>query len=152
MRLSYRDRLQRLLRTLEISKEIFSSTDLTSTDEKKFYLIFIEQTKELLLNPEPQHKNSKSLEFVENDILTYWNEGTGSHIEIFWERLNKESIGFKRVDIIKEVLKRRKIKNIHEYDHIIDSVVVAQQTGRMSNAEAEKMYSYIQEFESRQKR
>ena len=152
MRLSYKDRLQRLFRTLDISKEILSTTDLISKDEKKAHLVFIEQTQELLLNPEPQHKNSKSLEFVENTILTYWNEASGPHIEIFWERLDGEAIDFIRRDIIRDVLSRKKIKNIHEFDHIIDSFVIAQQTGRMTNDEAEEMNSYIQEFESKQKK
>ena len=152
MRLKYKDRIQRLLRTLDISKEILSSNDMIPKDERNAHFTFIEQTRELLLNPEPQYENSKSLEFVENAILTYWNEASGPHIENFWATLEKESISFIRRDVIREVLNRKKIKNIHEFDQIIDSFVIAQQTGRMSNTEAEKMNFYIQEFESRQKK
>jgi hypothetical protein len=52
--------------------------------------------------------------------------------------------------MLQGVLKRGRIKNEQEYEHIIDSLVVAQQTGRITENQANALSEMIGEYKTRQ--
>ena len=104
----------------------------------------------MALNPEPQFKKVASLKYLENDFLIYWNEADGEDIEKFWIELYKNGIDFERKDTIQAVLKRKRIKDIPEYDSVIDNIVVAEQIGRIDKSQVKELNQLIGEFEQRQ--
>jgi len=71
-------------------------------------------------------------------------------IEKFWAELYQSGIDFKRKDIIQTVLKRKKIKDIHEYDSVIDNIVVADHRGQINNDQVVELNKLIKEFEKRE--
>jgi len=85
------------------------------------------------LNPEPQFKKLASLRYLENDFLIYWNEANDKGIEDFWTEVYKKGIDFQRKDSIQAVLKRKRIKDIHEFNNEIDNIIVAKQIDRINN-------------------
>jgi hypothetical protein len=57
-------------------------------------------------------------------------------VEEFWRRLARSGIDIKRRDDVKDVLARKRIKDVHEYDTIVDSLVVLQQIGKLTKDDA----------------
>jgi hypothetical protein len=83
--------------------------------------------------------------------LTYWNESIDNHVDEFWNELYKNNIDFERKDTIQKVLKRGKIKDIHEFNNIIDNIVVAEQIGRINKEQVIELNNMIGDFEDRSK-
>ncbi|WP_109831821.1 hypothetical protein [Reichenbachiella versicolor] len=148
-RITYDERAKRLARTIEIAEEVINTSTSFPNDLKSHILNFGAECKRLALNPELQFRKVESLKFLENDYLTYWNESDGEHIEQFWKQVFYEELDFERKDIIRIVLKRGRIKDIHEFDNITDNIVAAEQIGRINSEQAELLGNYLSEFESR---
>ncbi len=149
MKLTYQERAERLEKAIDISEKIVSQSVEIEISLKKAMLNFGNTTKNDALNPEPEFRKIASLKYLENDFLTYWNEAKGNDIEIFWKEIYNNGIGFERKDTIKLVLKRNKIKNRNEYNSIIDTIVVAEQIGRITTKQKEILSKLIGQFESR---
>lgn len=113
---------------------------------------FAKQTRDWALNPDKEFKNLKSLSQIEQDFLTYWNESSGEEVELFWKEVDSAAIDIERKDILKEVLKRKMIRNILEFNYIIDAFVISQQQGRITFEEANILNSYLAEFEKKNAR
>src|SRR5829696_5669155 len=124
---TYQERADRLAKTINIAETILKSSDSHSDDMRSHMLQWGQQIRDMALNPEPQFKRVASIKYLENDFLTYWNEASGPDVERFWLTVGNSSIDFERKDILKAILKRRRIKDIHEYDYVVDSIVVAEQ-------------------------
>lgn len=147
--MAYDERAKQLVRTIEIAKEVINTSPSFPNDLKSHILNFGIECKRLALNPEPQFRKVESLKFLENDYLTYWNESDGEHIEQFWKQVYHAEIDFERKDTIRIVLKRGRIKDIHEFDNITDNLVAAEQIGRINSEQAELLSNYLGEFELR---
>ncbi len=100
-----------------------------------------------VLNPAPQYKNGKSLSYKKNDVLTYFQEGTGDAVHYFWKQVNELNLGYKRENKLAKILKRQKIKDQIEYDFVIDVLVPYQQEGLISESDAKAISEMILEFE-----
>jgi len=103
------------------------------------------------LAPEPAFATLKSLAYLENAFFTYWNEASGEHVERFWQRVAERGLPFQREDLVREVLSRGRIRTEIEYQTIVDAWVILQQTGKLSQAEAEELSGMMQQFEQRAK-
>ena len=149
-RQTYQERAERLAKTIDIAEKVI--VDSKSFDEKTrtHFLKWGQEIKHMALNPEPQFKKVASLKYLENDFLIYWNEADGEDIEKFWIELYKNGIDFERKDTIQAVLKRKRIKDIPEYDSVIDNIVVAEQIGRIDKSQVKELNQLIGEFEQRQ--
>lgn len=149
-RQTYLQRAERLAKTIDIAEKVI--IDSKSLDEKTrtHYLKWGREIKHMALNPEPQFKKVASLKYLENDFLIYWNEADGEDIEKFWTELYKNGIDFERKDTLQAVLKRKRIKDIHEYDSVIDNIVFAEQIGRIDKNQVKELNQLIGEFEQRQ--
>ncbi len=150
-RFTYQERADRLAKTVDIAVKIIHESDRYGNDFKTPMINFCNQVKQMALNPEPQFKKVASIKYLESDFLTYWNESADKEVDEFWTELYKNGIDFERKDIIKTVLKRGKIKDIHEYDNIVDNIVVAEQIGRINKEQAIELSQMIGDFESRNK-
>lgn len=108
--------------------------------------------KEQALAPEPPFANVRSLAYLEDDFFTYWNESSGEHVEQFWQRVAERGLPFQRKDTVRDVLTRGHIRTEVEYHTITDSLVVLQQTGKISAAEVDKLGEMLRQFENRARR
>jgi hypothetical protein len=146
---TYNNRAEQLSMAIDIAEKIINESLSIDEVTKKHFINFGQQMKEMALHPKPQFKNIASIKHLENDFLTYWNESSGEDVEMFWRLIAQHEIPFERKDLLKKVLLQKRIKNSIEYDHVIDGIVVAEQTGRISSDDAHKLNQYLSEFERR---
>jgi|GEM_PF-2075366 len=148
--MTYQERADRLAKTVDIADKIIRYSKTIPEESKHQFLNWGQLLKDKALNPEPQFRKVVSIKYLENDFLIYWNESDGPDIDKFWKELNEKEIDFERKDTIQLVLKRKKIKNIHEYDNIIDTIVVSEQIGRINKEQVVDLNRLLNEFEQRQ--
>ena len=131
-----------------------SAINKSSLDEvhKNALLDMARQTREWAFNPGTEFRNLKSLFYLEKDFFTFWNESSDASVELFWKEIKSAGLAFKRKDILSEIFKRKKIKNIHEFNYVIDSLVIAQQEGRITLEQATILNTYLGDFEQKSKR
>jgi hypothetical protein len=146
---TYNNRAEQLSMAIDIAEKIINESLSIDEVTKKHFINFGQQMKEMALHPKPQFKNIASIKHLENDFLTYWNESSGEDVEMFWRLIAQHEIPFERKDLLKKVLLQKRIKNSIEYDHVIDGIVVDEQTGRISSDDAHKLNQYLSEFERR---
>lgn len=150
-RMTYQERAERLSKAVDIAIEIINESDRFGNDFKTPMINLCAQIKQMALNPEPQFIKVASIKYLENDFLTYWNESADREVDKFWNELHKNGIDFEKKDTIQTVLKRGKIKDIHEFDNIVDNIVVAEQIGRINKEQAIELSNMIGDFENRNK-
>lgn len=148
-RKTYHEKAERLSKTVDIAEKIISNSKSLDEKTKKHFIDWGKKIKELALNPEPQFKTVASLKYLENDFLIYWNEADSIDVEDFWKEIYKKGIDFEKKDTIQDVLKRKKIKNIHEYNNIIDNIVVAEQIGRINKDQVIELNNLLGKFEKK---
>jgi hypothetical protein len=103
------------------------------------------------LNPAPEYRKIVSLNYRTQDALTFFQEGTGQAVDYFWKRIAAEELGYERVNRLRKVLDRGRIKGRMEYDQVTDSFIAAQQEGRITEEEAGKLAGMLGDFEERNK-
>lgn len=148
-RTTYEQRANRLARTVDVAETVIRASRELSAREKREMLKFGEETKRFALEPEPRFRRVESLEYLESEFLTYWNESIGPDTETFWKLIKQAGIDFERRDVIQDVLRRGRIASIHEYDAIVDNIVIVEQEGIVSPAEVRELSRMLGEYESR---
>lgn len=146
---TYQERAGRLAKIIDIAETVVKSSDSLSEDMRSHMLQWGQQIRNMALNPEPQFKRVASIKYLENDFLTYWNEASGPDVERFWSTVGNSGIDFERKDILKAILKKRLIKDIHEYDYVVDSILVAEQLGKINAEQVVELNKFLGEFELR---
>lgn len=101
------------------------------------------------LNPEKKFRNLTSLKYIRQDLLSVFERTGDSRTEYFWQRLREEHIDYDRVDLLKKIIKRKRIANRIEYEYVQDNIVFAQQDGRISQEEALEIGRWIGQYESK---
>jgi len=144
----YEEQAAKLSKAVDIAERIIKESATFDADLTKRMLDFGTQIKHSALNPDPQFKKLASLKYLESDFFIFWNESTGPDVDKFWGRVFESKLGYVRKDAIQDVLKRKKIKDVHEFDFITDNLVVLQQSGRLSQEQVVELNKYIGEFES----
>ena len=147
---TYQQRADMLVEAVKIGQDIVNRSVLIPEEQKPTYQKFFEGVIYLALHPEPQFRRVASLRYLEEAFLTSWNEGEGEDVKQFWSLIAEKKIGYVRKDTITTVLKRKRIKDIHEYDYIVDNILVAEQLGQISKADAELLGNYLLSYENRQ--
>ncbi len=124
----------------------FPPEDFDEEDIQQFIDVYLE-TKELALNPEKRYANLESLSYEENGILIYFREGSGKAVEFFWKKIKEEKLPYKRTNLIKKILKRKKIKNMMEYEYIMDVFLPYQEEGIITKKQVDLLNKLIVDFE-----
>jgi hypothetical protein len=145
----YEERADKFAKAVDIAEQIIKESADFNADLAKPMLDFGTKVKHMALNPEPQFRRLTSLKYMESDFFIFWNESSGPDVDKFWNRIFENKLGYVRKDAIQDVLKRKKIKNIHEFDFITDNIVVYEQTGRLSEQQVTELNKYIGEFEKK---
>lgn len=146
-RKTYQESAELLARAIDIAETILKNSKSLDEKTKNHFVNWGKEIRRMALNPEPQFKKIASLKYLENDFFIYWNESEGKDIEDFWLEIYKAGIGFKRKDTIQAVLKRKRIKDIHEFNNIIDNIVVAEQIGQINKEQVIELNRMIAQFE-----
>ncbi|MEE1946541.1 hypothetical protein VRU48_15555 [Pedobacter sp. KR3-3] len=149
---TYQDKANELIKIIDIAIESFRIYPPSNTQQgnEQFingYLGF----KQDISNAENRFKNLQSLAYKWNDVLFFFQEGSGKTVELFWKKIDEENIDCKRENKMAKILKRRKIKNQIEYDFVIDCIVPYQQQGLINEEEASILNQLIDAYESRGK-
>lgn len=145
----YNEQADKLAKAVDIAEQIIVDSREFVEELKKAMLAFGADVKQSAISPEPQFKNLTSLKYLERDFFTFWNESSLPDVDRFWDRIFESKLGYVRKDTIHDVLKRKKIKSIHELDVVIDNMVVYEQCGRLSREQVIELSNYIGEFEKR---
>jgi hypothetical protein len=145
----YEEQADKFAKAVDIAEQIIKESVHFNADLAKPMMDFGTQVKHMALNPEPKFRRLASLKYLESDFFIFWNESNGPDVDKFWHRVFESNLGYVRKDAIQDVLKRKKIKNVHEFDFITDNIVVYQQTGRLNEQQAIELNHYIGEFEKR---
>jgi hypothetical protein len=145
----YLERAEMLIETIKIGTHIISHSKSIDVYEREAHLKFAPEISEMALHPKKGFNNLKSLSYLEDAYMTYWNESTGEATELFWKKLFGKGIKYERKNTFKEVLLRKKIRNEQEYNSIVDGLVACQQVGRITADEALILSGYISDFEKK---
>ena len=149
---TYQEKAERLVKLVEIAEKVVTESTSFPQQIIKPMLAMCVLTRNNALNPEPQFKSVVSLKYSESDFLVYWNESGGYDTELFWNEVAKSNLNFVRKDTIKDVLTRKRINNIHEFDIITDSLVPAEQLGRITSDEARQLGEYLEKYEAKRRK
>lgn len=96
---------------------------------------------------EPQYDSIASLKYDETDILTFFNESTDGICNHFWNEVMRNGLPFKRKNMLKNILRRKRIKDDIEFQFVIDVILPYQQQNIIDMKDVKLLNHYIQEFE-----
>ena len=150
---TYNEESKKLLTVIDIAIESFKKYLPEGMNKSQINRIVCihEEWRNEIINASPESKNLKSLKYRIEDIFTYFQDSTGHTVAYFWKRLKEENLDYKYENKLKRILKQSKIKNIHDYNHVTDMIVVSQQLGLISSEDSKILNQLIGEFESRKK-
>ena len=145
----YEARAEQLVQAIGISAEVVRASKRISAKEKKLALEDLEETRLAVLHPAAAFRNLSSLRYQEQEILEPWDEESSEDADLFWQRSAAAGLAYTRRDTLREVLKRGRIANAAEYELVADLADMARETGKVTEAEAEKLSELIGAYESR---
>jgi hypothetical protein len=105
--------------------------------------------KNKIVDTDSKFKNLTSLNYKKNEVLTSFQEGSGRTVNSFWNEIYRQKLDIKRVNKFDQVFKRGKIKNLIEYDIIIDLYNSYKETNMLSKLDIDKMNDMISNFEKK---
>lgn len=148
--LTYQRDRTNLLKAIDIALYCFKVKPMPdligpgSGDFTDSYLYF----KELLLKTNPLKGNKRNLRYHEESIFTFFNEGTGPTVELFWSEVKRANLPFERKNLLPRIIKRKRIKDEAEYNYVKDALVPMFQEGNITQAEFDLLSLYIDQFEA----
>ncbi len=150
-RRSYREEVDKLCRAIDIAIDTYKSHPPPewTIDNINFATDMLEKDKSRRINCEPRFRSLASLKYDIDAVFTYFQEATGNTVEYFWKKIKEENLDYKRVNKLEKIFKRGKIRGRIEYEYSKDIIVVAQQTGMITEKEAKKLGGMIHQFEFR---
>lgn len=137
VKLSYNERLNRLIKMISLAENIVGNLQI-EIDNQKSMLDFWAWLKTMITNLEPPYNKMRNIQDFESMFLEYWNESNGMVTSLFWEAIKANGIDIERKNLIQNVLKKRKITNMMEYDRVVDYI-----SSETPLDEQEKLEKYI---------
>ena len=142
----YVARARALTEAMDLAVELYAALPAYERDSM---VEFARERKGMVLTLEPPFANLRSLAYLEDEFFTNLNEAGGEHVERFWQLVVERSLPFQRKDVVRTVLTRGRINSDSEYQTITDSLVIQQQIGTISPAEADRLSRMLGQFEKR---
>ena len=148
----YNSEAVQLARIIDIAIDCFTKSSpkgFKEADLDHIFKVYLEW-KDATLNPKPKYRNLTSLSYKKKNVMTYFQEGEGDCVELFWKEIQANKIDIKRTSVIKKikkVLKQGKIKNDIEYDDVID--LYNSYIKSLTEEEANKLNDLISDFEKK---
>jgi len=148
---TYDSESQKLAKAIDLAIEAFTQEcpkGFTPVHQEQFIKTYLEW-KETCLNPAPKFQNLTSLKYHVESVFSYFQEGSGPTVDYFWKRIVEENLDYTRVNKLRKILDRGKIKTRIEFEYVIDLFVVAQQSGMITRDDAIQLSTMIEQFEQR---
>ena len=101
------------------------------------------------LNHELQFKNLQSLKYIENDVFIFFQEGSGTTVEYFWNKLRENNSCYKRENKVLKILKREKINNQIEYNFVKDIITPYRQENLITLQEEKLLKELLEKYEKK---
>jgi hypothetical protein len=146
-RQTYDDRARQFVQAVDIIQNVCSPSSRFSDEQKTMISKGFAEFQRMALNPEPPFRRIASLRYLEEEVLSGWYNATGPDADSIWSQIREQGLPYQRKDILATVLKRRRIKDQHEFDYITDSIVLAQQDGRITKEQALELDSLLIKFQ-----
>ena len=145
---SYSEESVRLSKAVDIAIEAIQKFPPKgfAPEHVKHFVNSYSDFKNQIENPEPGFDNTKSLKYLQNDVFTFFQEGSGDAVNHFWEQISDHELGYKRQNKLTKILKRQKIKSKQEYDFVTDVLVPYQKEGLIAENEAKALNSMMADF------
>lgn len=148
---NYNTEAELLIRIIDIAINCFKNNPPEGFDAnhiKHSVNVYLDY-KNKVINPLPQFHNLTSLKYIKNDILIFFQEGSGKTVDVFWKEIAKNKIAINRVNRFEKILKRGKIKNHIEYDTVIDLYNSYVETHTITDDQITKINEMILNFEKK---
>lgn len=154
MKREYKTESETLAKAIDIAISCYEEIWPEGFNESqiKHVISVYSEWKEQTLNPKPNFRNLQSLKYQEQEVFTYFQEGQGKTVELFWKRLKEENFPYKRKNPLTAILKRKRIKNEFEYNFVTDTVVALQKEGAITEEQATELKSMLGDFEEKAKK
>jgi hypothetical protein len=145
------EQAEKLIKAIDIAIEVIKTNPPNGFNEQHIEIVLqtYERVKNSLLNPDPKYLNLGSLKYKIQDVFTYFNEGTGETVNEFWRRIKESGLPYYRENKLEKILSKKKIKNLQEYDYVIDTMVPFKQEGAISETDFELLSQLIGEYETK---
>ena len=143
----YQERAEQIANAIDIAETVVSKSKLLDDKTREHFIKWGREMKQMALNPRLPFNKVVSLKYLESDFLSFWNEEQGEDVDEFWTEVYKSGLAFERKDTIRTVLNRKRIKDIHVYNNIVDNIVVAEQIGRIDKSQALVLSQLLGQFE-----
>jgi len=145
----YENELTAFVKLVQLAIESYTQYPPYAQEHVDSTVRHLEHERSEAINGPGKYRNLRSLDQRVDDILIYFNEGAGTTVDYFWKRIKEEGLPYERKDVLKIVLERGKIRGRQEYDVVTDTFVPAQQEGRISAEEFERLSNMLGEYENR---
>ena len=146
----YEDQATSLIQAIDIAIESFSKfppKDWNDDIVQHVVKVYVGR-KESILNPVAKFKNIASLNYLKNDVFTYFQDATGRTVDFFWSEIKRVNLPYRRENKMAKILKSGKIKSQIQYDFVIDVIVPYQQEGLITEEDVIILNELIREFET----
>ena len=138
-----------LIAAIDIAIEAYKKhapADFTA-EHLMLVVTFFEETKEQVLNPEPQFRKTSSLAFLSLDFFREFQEGSGTLVAYFWQQIEENNLPFKQVNRLVQILNGGKIKSYAEYTYVTQSMSTALADGQINAEEAEQLKTIMATYQ-----
>lgn len=145
----YTQQAQKLSLAVNIAIESYKKHPPARMNKEQLELMVIlfEETREQALNPEPEFKKTSSLNYLTQDFLREFQEGSGELVDYFWKRIGEENLPFYQMNRLTQILNSKKIKSYSEYTYVIESLSLALKMEQITQAEVDELKSLIKTYE-----
>lgn len=146
-RLTYEERAELFAQAADIVQRVVANSTQFPDSTKTAIEQGAAELKRMALEPQPQFRRIASLRYLEEALLTVWNETTGPDTDLVWAEMRKLELPYERKDVLAVVLKRKRIKDEHEFDYVTDNIVIAIQEGRITKEQAVELDAMLMKFQ-----
>lgn len=103
------------LKVIKIGSEIIADSKIVDQKTKEAFKNHdIWNVKTVNDSIKKKDLSSAGLKSLTDSYFIFWNESVGIDIEEFWDRLEKDSLGFQRKDPLQFALKKERFRNVHQ--------------------------------------
>ncbi|MBK7946576.1 MAG: hypothetical protein IPJ85_15325 [Flavobacteriales bacterium] len=148
-RQTYDERANQFVRAVDIIQTVVMASMEFQDAHKAVMKQGFEEMKRMSLNPEPQFRRIASLRYLEEHVLGGWSDATGPDADRVWAEIQKQGLPYHRKDVLAVVLKRKRIKDQHEFDYVTDNIVIAEQENRITKEQAVALDAMLMKFQGR---
>jgi hypothetical protein len=146
-RLGFYEKKMVLETAIEIGEEIILTNALLSKKDKDECLAAHKFHREQLDGLIGKFANLTSLAYNEDYFFVYWNEAIGTHVDLFWEKIKAANLPYKRKrNVLTDTLEKGRIRNIHEYHTLVDSLVIYYQNGMIDEKQMQQLSEMLDRF------